>query len=197
MGLAKTILFTAISLFLGWQSVKLVGNMFLVREQAVLLQIFMAVLLNLFITGTFAFIGFVLPTYQLLPASYYRIKNERSVRKWYRNFKVDWFRNFLLATFWKNKKQQSDFFDGSRKGIDHLMTESKKAEFGHLCPAIIIYLVSLALLIDRYFLMAFIALIINLFFNVYPILLQRQHRMRITVMKARYASSHYSTGKSK
>ena len=45
---------------------------------------FLAFLLSLNVTGIFAFIGFVFPTHRLLPEQYFKIRNSKSVVRWYK-----------------------------------------------------------------------------------------------------------------
>jgi hypothetical protein len=59
----------------------------------------MAFLLNHFITGFWAFLGFVYPTHKLLPKVYYWIHRPNSLKKWYSTFMAEWFRKALMVAF--------------------------------------------------------------------------------------------------
>jgi hypothetical protein len=138
--------------------------------------------INLFITGIFAFAGFAWPTENLMPRSYYLVTRKAALKKYCKALGIDYFRQFLLMTFWRDKNQQKRYFDGSKKGLTILARNARKSEFGHLLPfclitALCAYLASLQL----WWLIVFTT-VINIFFNLYPILLQRQHRMRIDIM---------------
>ena len=140
----------------------------------------LAFLTNLFITGGFAFAGFALPTERLLADSYYKIKKPSKLKSIYHFFRVDFFRKFLLATFWKNKAQRKKYFNGRADGIKNLETQSKKSEFGHLIPFLLISAVSVYFIFIGYVELGLLTFFINWIGNWYPIILQRHHRMRIS-----------------
>ncbi len=181
----KKILLSLASLFLIWQSYKLLVNITDLAINSWGFILFISWLMNLFITGIFAFSGFAFPTQKLLPASYYKIYHPKRLKKIYAVLGVNLFRKMLLATLWKSQKQRTKYFDGKRNGIMNLTKQSNKSEFGHLLPLLIIcglcvYLLSLGLIK-----LAFITLLINIIGNLYPIILQRHHRMRIQLIRAR------------
>lgn len=143
------------------------------------LWFFLGWLINMFITGVFAFLGFAYPTQKLLPLSYYRIQNPTKLQLIYNTMRVDWFKKFLLATFWRNQNQRKKYFNGKRAGVSNLAVQSMKSEFGHLIPFIIINVVSVYLLAINLYALSIFTFILNVIGNLYPIILQRQHRMRI------------------
>ena len=98
---------------------------------------------------------------------------------------VERFKKFLLATFWRNKDQRNKYFNGSRKGIATLVEQSKKSEFGHLVPFVLLSLASIYLLIIGMTFLASLTFLINILGNLYPVLLQRHHRMRIQNLQTR------------
>lgn len=140
---------------------------------------FLAFLLTLFITGVFALPGFVFPTSRLLPNSYYRIKNARSLQLTFRLLGFKYYRYLLLLFFWGRKKNRSRYFDGTRKGLVNLDYQSRQSEFGHLGAFVLVLIVSVYLLMLGYLLLVAAALFINLIGNLYPVILQRHHRMRV------------------
>lgn len=144
-----------------------------------------AYLLTLFVTGVFAFPGFVFPTNRILPASYYIVTNPKTVSKLYRVLGVKYFRAMLMLLFWGQKKNKAKFFDGTRNGIDNLIFQSKQSEIGHLLPLVLISVVSISFLVHQHFLLAAITMGINIIGNFYPIVLQRHHRMRIQKIEPR------------
>ena len=154
---------------------------------------FKALILNLYITGIFAFAVFAFPSQKLLPKSYYLIRNSTKLKRIFKILKVDWFRNFLLATFWKSEKQRNKYFDGTASGLDHLEIQSMKSEFGHLIPFIIILAVSFWLIAIGQSVLGIFCILINVFFNFYPVVLQRHHRMRIALL--RKIQQHRSTSR--
>lgn len=167
------------SIFLIWQSYKLIGKVNALQIDSWVAASIFGFLLNLFITGIFAFSGFALPTQKLLPSSYYEINNPLKLKRTFNLLKVGLFRKFLLATFWKDKDQRKKYFNGKAKGIKNLVTQSQKSEFGHLIPFIIISIVSIFFLFEGKIKLVVIIVVINCFFNWYPIILQRHHRMRV------------------
>jgi acetolactate decarboxylase len=88
-----------------------------------------------------------------------------------------------LATVWRKKEKQRTYFDGTADGLANLDTQSRKSEFGHVLPFVLITLIcSYALVRGMYYLVVF-TMLINIIFNFYPVLLQRHHRMRIQRIK--------------
>ena len=144
-----------------------------------------AFFINLFITGIFAFSGFAFPTQKLLPNSYYQIHHPKTLKKIYESLRVHMFRQILLATIWKSQKQRKKYFNGKENGIPNLEEQSRKSEFGHLIPFIIIGFVAFYLFVIGLTKIGLISLLINLIGNFYPIILQRHHRMRIQLIKKR------------
>lgn len=138
-----------------------------------------AFLLNLFATGVFALVGFGFPTHRLLPKSYYSIKHPVAVAKWYRLAGVSLFRKFLMVAFWGKEKNRKKYFNGTRSGIRNFVYQTKQSEFGHLAALVLIAVLSIILAFRQYCLMAIFAAMINSVGNLYPIILQRHHRMRL------------------
>jgi hypothetical protein len=66
-------------------------------------------LLNLFITGVFAFAGFAYQTSKVLPDSYYLIKNPVFLKQLYKFIGVKYFRIFLLVLFWGKKNNRAKY----------------------------------------------------------------------------------------
>lgn len=183
--MAKKILFTLFSIFLIVQSINAVGAISDMDVDSWIVNLLLAIMINLFVTGVFAFTGFVYPTERLLPEAYYRISNILFQKSTYKILKVDVFRKFLLATFWKKKEMQKTHFDGTRSGIANLIVQSKKSEFGHLIPFVILLSLSIYWNILGKSVIAVLTQVINILFNFYPIMLQRQHRMRIQLIRER------------
>lgn len=183
--MAKKVLFTIFSIFLVYQSIKLAGIISEKDIETWWINILLAMFINLFVTGIFAFLGFVYPTERLLPENYYKIQRIPFQKKIYKLLKVETFRKFLLATVWRKKEAQKKFFDGTKSGIENLIVQSKKSDFGHFVPMIILFCLAIYWLIIGKWEIALLTTLINIFFNLYPILLQRQHRMRIQILGAR------------
>jgi hypothetical protein len=180
----KTILIL-MSIFLVWQSYGILSIINKIEMDSWWLILLLAFLINLFITGVFAFLGFALPTQKLISNAYYSVKKPNKLKKIYTFLKVDRFRKLLLATFWRNKAQRKRYFNGKPEGISILEMQSKKSEFGHLLPFIIITTVCVYLIVLGLITLAIITFIINIIGNFYPIILQRHHRMRIQLLRKR------------
>lgn len=179
----KKIILSLASIFLIWQSYDLLIILDKLEMDSWGFLFFIAFLINLYITGIFAFAGFAFPTQKLLPTSYYKVNNPKKLKKTYKVLKVNVFRKMLLATFWKSKKQQSKYFNGKKDGIANLEEQSMKSEFGHLIPFIIICVISIYLFVIGAIVLGIFTLLINLIANLYPIILQRHHRMRIEILR--------------
>ena len=181
----KKLLFILLSLFLIQQSYNLLSKVEGFGNLSLAMNIFMAWVINMFITGIFAFAGFALPTQKLLPNSYYKVSHPKRFKRLFKNLKVEWFRKFLLATVWRSKVQQAKHFDGKQSGINNLEVQSKKSEFGQLFPFIILNFVGIYLIFKGLAALGVAVLVFNVLGNFYPIVLQRHHRMRIDVLKGR------------
>ena len=175
----RKLLLTSASLFLLWQSCKLAPQLVDLHDASAPLLIFVAWVYCLFVTGIFAFAGFAYPTERLLPEGYYTITNPPGLRRWYRILRVDWFRSALLATLWRSKEQGRRYFNGRRDGIGHLRQQSMKSEFGHLVPFLLLSAYAGYLSFRAAYVLAAAVFVINVVGNLYPVLLQRYHRMRL------------------
>lgn len=177
--MVKKILLSIASVFLLVQSYSLLTNISKLEIDSWGVEIFLAWIINLFITGIFAFAGFAFPTQKLLSDSYYKICYPKNLNNAYKLLGVNLFKKILLATLWKKKSQRKKYFNGKRNGILNLAEQSMKSEFGHLIPLIIISLVSIYLIVIGAVRLGAFTLLTNLIGNLYPIVLQRHHRMRI------------------
>lgn len=176
----KAIVHVLLSVFLAYQSYNLYyASFYHAKDLNQFESIALAVICNLFVTGTFAFIGFSFPTSKVLPKSYYIIHKPKRIDFWYRVLGVKYFRYFLLSTFWKNKTQQKSFFNGTKSGLDQFIYSSHQAEFGHIGAFVIIQVYMIIMAFKTEYLLLLYGSIINIFFNLYPVLLQRKHRIRI------------------
>ncbi len=179
----QRIFFIGMSIFLIWQSKNTLVVLEKLTDPSWSFQLFLALIINLFVTGIFAFAGFALPTEKLMPSKYYEINNPKKLKFWFEKLKGEWFRKFLLATFWKSKDQQKSYFDGTISGINHFEIQTKKSEFGHLIPFFLITVVCVYFAIRGFWWAIFFTMLVNVIFNFYPILLQRHHRSRLARMK--------------
>jgi hypothetical protein len=140
-------------------------------------------MLTLFVTGIFAFIGFAYPSSRILPEGYYTIKNPQALTQICAAMGVKYFRFLLLFTFWGTEKNRKKYFNGTKKGITNFLYQTHQSEFGHLAAFLVIGIISILLLTHGYFFLVLIVTLINIVGNVYPVLLQRHHRIRIEKVK--------------
>jgi len=175
------ILLVLASVFLAYQTYQLMVALINSQSREFLwfTAFLFAFLLNLFATGVFAFVGFGFPTHKVLPKQYYSIKSPSNLKKWCRFLGVSTFRKFLMIAFWGKEKNRLKYFDGTRRGIRNFVYQTKQSEFGHLAALLVITVLCIVLAFHGYELIAVIASVINLIGNLYPILLQRHHRMRL------------------
>ena len=185
----KKILFSLASIFLIWQIFGLFQNIDTWESDSWGSIIFSAWIVNLYITGIFAFAGFAFPTQKLLAKSYYKIYRPKCLIKTYESLRVNLFRDMLLATLWKSKKQRKKYFNGNKNGFSNLAEQSMKSEFGHLIPFLILCIVSMYLIAIGAIKLGITSLFINVIGNLYPIILQRHHRMRILLIMRRHKTT--------
>ena len=176
----KAIILLLLALILLYMSYSLVYQM-LRQEQVFSFKeaLSLAALTNLYFTGVIALIGFALPSSKLLPKKYYRINNPKSLIGVYQTLGIKWFKYFLLITFWRAKKKQKQFFNGRKDGLKNFIFQSEQAEFGHIISFLFIEIFALVMLVRSNFEFALYCSVINVFFNFYPVVLQRYHRIRI------------------
>lgn len=184
----KKIIFPLFSIFLLWQTIEIIRQLNNSQPSDITggSVLFVAFLINLYITGFFAFPGFVYPSNKFLPRGYYQIKNPKWLKKTYLILGVKYFRFFLVIFFWGKKNNQKKYFDGRKGGLQNLIYQSKQSEFGHFASFVFILAVSVFMIFKSFFLLALFTSMINLIFNLYPVILQRMHRMRIDRIKNRY-----------
>lgn len=189
MDYPKKILFLCFSAFLVFQSYGMLRKLTLTEFEPIgLIESFiLAFIINIYLTGIFAFPGFVFPTHKLMGSSYFKLKNPELLKKLYDKLGVAGFRKLLMRFFWGEEKNRKRFFDGTRGGFENFIYQSKQSEVGHLLPFVILSAISLVLIVKGYTALGLIAFIINFIGNFYPIILQRFHRIRIEKIMSRYA----------
>ena len=183
--MVKKIFFPLISIFLAFRSYEILITLWLVEpsEFSLWIKLLLSFLLNLFITGIFAFLGFAYKTNRLLPENYYRIKNKDLISKLSKLLQVEYFKKFLLLLFWGKNKNRKKYFDGTKSGLENLDYQTRQSEFGHLAALVIIQLSAMIMLIKGHYLIAVLTTTLNFISNFYPVLLQRNHRIQIERIK--------------
>jgi hypothetical protein len=181
----KKLLLTLASIFLAYRSVELVRFLYITHPNQFnwIGAIAYSFVLNLFITGIFAFLGFAFFTSRILPNSYYKVKNPGILTFTYNMLGVEYFKLLLLKFFWGKEKNRKKYFNGTKTGIDNFDTQTRQSEFGHLAAFITIGIVSFSILIKGHMVIFCITTLINLIGNFYPIILQKYHRIQIERLK--------------
>jgi hypothetical protein len=184
--MARKIILPLISLFLAYRSVELVRVILSVQDPSLPITFVLSFLLNLFITGVFAFVGFAYPTNRLLPDAYYRISHPMALKKAYRMLGVKHFRMLLLLAYWGRANNRKRYFNGTRSGIRDLDFQTRQSEFGHVGAFVVLTLVAILLLYKGLWPAFGMTMAINIIGNLYPALLQRVHRVQIQRMTLRH-----------
>ncbi len=177
----KKILFPVFSLFLIYRSYDLMKDLINSEpEKYGSSETFiLSFLLSLFITGVFAISGFAYKTNKILPKLYYEVRNPEFLNFIYDIMGVRYFRVMLMIAFWGRKKNRLKYFDGTKKGLENFIFQTKQSEFGHLSAFVSIIIISVVLLFHEYYQLVVFLTIFNVIGNFYPIILQRKHRIRI------------------
>ncbi len=180
----KQILFPLLSAFLVFRSIELL-RIYAERQPETLSNgesIFYAVLLNIFITGVFAFVGFAYPTNKILPNTYYSVRFPHFLQKFSKAIGMKYFRVALMKVFWGSAKNRKKYFNGTKQGIQNFDFQTRQSEFGHLASFVALLAVALYMFIKGHYLDGAVTSLINFVGNFYPILLQRLHRIQIERM---------------
>jgi hypothetical protein len=182
----KSVLLLGASLFLLFRSVEIMRLIIQAQPEDLETneQLFVGVLLAIFLTGVVALPGFALPTSRLLPNVYYQIKNPTLLNKTYRLLGIGAFRKLLMLGYWGKQKNRKHYFDGTRSGFNNLIYQSKQSEFGHLLPFIVLQIIAILCFIKGVGVIALVVTVINIIGNFYPIPLQRMHRYRISRLQS-------------
>lgn len=92
---------------------------------------------------------------------------------------VEQFKHLLLKLYWGKEKNRKVYFNGSRTGLENFDAQTRQSEFGHLAAFISISIVSFFILRNGSLLLFSTVVLINFIGNLYPIVLQRYHRLKI------------------
>ncbi len=178
--MAKKILFTTISLVLAYNIYKLTTIFFKLSQEnfSLFAIIASALAFTTLITGVIAFLGFVYPTSMILSNNYYKIEKPKTLEFFYKWLGVEYYKLFLSKTFYR-KNDNKKYFNGTKSGIFLFYYNTKQSEFGHLIALIFIFLLSLVLLFKGHKYVFIWIQPMNILLNLYPIILQRKHRIII------------------
>ncbi|WP_369413959.1 hypothetical protein [Belliella alkalica] len=118
-----------------------------------------------------------------MPNSYNKINNVKNLTSIYQLLRVEYFKFLLLKFFWGKERNRKKYFSGSKAGLENFETQTRQSEFGHLASFITIAIVSFYILLKGQIVIFFITNFINVIGNLYPIILQRNHRIQIERLK--------------
>lgn len=184
MIILKKIMHIIFSSFLVWQTIMLVERLLRNQSSEFLSMFLDAIFLNLFVTGIFTIV-YSFPVYRVLPESYYSIHNPRLLKTVGQIIQIDLFKKLLTKTIWNKKQNKKYFFSGLRNGFGDLEISTMKSEFGHFTGFCIVMVFAILFAIKSSYSIAVMILIVNIFFNFYPFMLQRFHRLRLNELKSR------------
>jgi len=179
----QKLLLVSFSAFLIWQSIQLVSNIVQYAHPTTLWDIVtQSVLLNLFITGIFL-VGYALPLYRLLPASYYISVESQWFATTCAFLRIELFRKIMRLTFWNSRNNKRHFFDGTRAGLTQFENNTRISESSHSFAFVSIVVVSFYIGVVADIHIALIATLIDVIVNFYPAMLQRYHRLRLQTIR--------------
>lgn len=118
-----------------------------------------------------------------LPSDYYRKKEVENPRI-YNLLGVPRFRYLLTHTFFKYANQRIYMKGRGRAYLKEIWDETRQSETSHIFTGFLTFLLIFIYLIQSSWVNAFILLIFNFIFNIYPVLLQRH--TRIFILEARW-----------
>lgn len=177
----KKILFPLASAFLAYQFYQTLMVLWLNTGVNVHLglDLLIACIIVLFGTGIFAFVGFAYPTNKLIGSSYYRLKNQKRLLVWYHQLRVEYFKKLLLLFFWGSKKNKKKYFNDTKTGIENFIYQTHQSEFSHLGALVLVLFANFYAFCLNYYAISIFLFGINIVGNLYPIILQRHHRIRL------------------
>lgn len=89
------------------------------------------------------------------------------------------FQNHLAKCFLGKQKHRKRYFSGTKAGISNFDTQTRQSEFGHLAALPSVFVLSLIALSKGHLAIFALSTVTNGFENLYPIILQRMHRVHI------------------
>ena len=184
MKIIKKILHIIFSTFLIWQTVMLIERILTNPPSGFSDRLLDSLFINLFVTGIFTIV-YAFPVYRLLPIRYYKISSPRLLKLCGQIIQIELFKKLLLHTIWNKKQNKKYYFNGLRSGFKDLEITTMRGEFGHFMGFCIVVILAVLIGIKSNQTIAFMTLLINIFFNFYPFILQRFHRLRIDELRNR------------
>lgn len=114
-----------------------------------------------------------------LASRYYKEKPWEQGGKIYLSLGINLFRKLLVWIGWEKLNKKSNPVDKNIDALMHLLYRTKQSELGHLIILIIVFGFNVFVAFKFGIGKSLWLLILNIVFNLYPILLQRYNRPRI------------------
>lgn len=114
-----------------------------------------------------------------LTSHYYNEKPWEQGGKIYQAFGINFFRKLLVGIGWERLNKKSNPVKKSPKALEYLHYRTKQSELGHIIILIIVFGFNVFVAFKFGILKSLWLLVLNILFNLYPILLQRYNRPRI------------------
>ncbi len=99
--------------------------------------------------------------------------------KIYQSLGIDFYRKLLVWIGWEKLNKKAALVEKNTEALKHLHYRTKKSELGHLIIMIIVLGFNIFVALKFGIVKSFSLLILNILFNLYPVLLQRYNRPRI------------------
>ena len=130
-----------------------------------------------------------------LKSSYFNSLPIEAEGKIYKYIGVDFFRKLLVLSGWEKSRKKETPIRKSLILLEYYEYRTRASEFGHTIIAIIIALITVYVGITYSFKETIWLIFLNIFLNLYPIMLQRYNRPRvlrvIKKLKIRYSKVVY------
>lgn len=126
-----------------------------------------------------------------LASNYYKSKKWEKSGKIYERIGVNLFRQLLVWTGWEKLNKKANPVKKNLSALSHLEYSTRQSEFGHLIIFFIVLAFNIFVAISFGFTASLWLLILNVFLNFYPIILQRYNRPKIKNLLMQYTSKHF------
>lgn len=123
-----------------------------------------------------------------LNAPYFNEKVWEYKGKIYESLGINFYRKLLVWVGWEKLNKKSNPIEKNTKALMHLHYQTKQSELGHIVILLIVLGFNIFVAFQFGIIKSLSLLILNVLFNLYPILLQRYNRPRIA--RALHLSKH-------
>lgn len=132
-----------------------------------------------------------------LKSSYFDSKSIEREGKIYKYFGVHYYRKLLVISGWEKERKEKTPINKKLTALEYYEYRTRASEFGHGIIAIIIALISIYVFIAYSLKDTIWLVLLNIFLNIYPIIVQRYNRPRVqqVIEKLKQQSSNKSNSK--